>query len=88
MTDGETGTFTTFLVWDEVTVEWTWFDGEDWEADGFFDIFVYRDGQDITYDIPKTHFKWIEDEVKELTGYQPPTYAKIQQAISVYNSHF
>ena len=88
MQDGETGTFTTFLVWDEVTVEWTWFDGEDWEAEGFFDIFVYRDGQDITYDIPKTHFKWIEDEVKELTGYQPPTHAKIQQAISVYNSHF
>ena len=40
MEDGETGSFTTFLIWDEVTVRWEWYDDEDLSADGFFDIFV------------------------------------------------
>jgi len=59
LTDGDEGEFTTFLIWDEVTVKWAWFEGEDHEMDGYFDIFVYKDGLDITYDIPKMQFKWM-----------------------------
>ena len=85
MQDGETGAFITFLIWDEITVRWEWCEGDDWDADGFFDIFVYRDGINITYDIPKYQFKWIEQEVKEHAGYQAPSPQRVSQAI---NAHF
>jgi hypothetical protein len=85
MQDGDTGKFTTYLIWDEVTVNWTWCEGEDWDADGYFDIFVFKDGIDVTYDIPKMHFKWLEEEVKEFAGYEPPSRQQIARSI---NAHF
>ena len=85
MEDGETGSFTTFLIWDEVTVRWEWYDDEDLSADGFFDIFVYRDGINITHDIPKYQFQWIEQEVKEYAGYEPPSRQRVSHAL---NAHF
>lgn len=85
MEDGDTGEFTTFLIWDEVTVKWTWYAGEDWDANGYFDIFVYQDNVNITYDIPKMHFKWLEEEVKEFAGYEPPSRQHIARSI---NAHF
>ena len=62
--DGDDGEFVTHVIWDEVTVKWSWSEPEDYEMDGYFDIFVFKDGLDITYDIPKLQFKWIEAEVK------------------------
>ena len=88
MQDGDTGEFTTYLLWDEVTVKWTWYEGDDWDADGYFDIFVYQDAVNITYDIPKQHFEWIETEVKEYAGYTTPTKAQVFKSIAAYNSHF
>jgi len=82
--DGDEGEFITYLIWDEVTVKWAWFEGDDWETDGYFDIFVYKDGLDITYDIPKLHFKWIEEEVKEQAGYEPPSHQRVANAINGY----
>jgi hypothetical protein len=84
LTDGDEGEFTTFLIWDEVTVKWAWFEGEDHEMDGYFDIFVYKDGLDITYDIPKLNFKWIEQEVKEYAGYEPPSRQRVASVINGY----
>jgi len=84
LNDGDNGEFTTYLIWDEVHVEWTWCEGDDWECDGFFDIFVSKDGIDITYDLPKMHFQWIEQEVKEIAGYMPPSRQRVAQAINGY----
>jgi hypothetical protein len=88
MEDGDTGEFTTYLLWDEVTVNWTWYDGDDWDADGHFDIYVYQDGVDITYDISKLQFQWLEQEVKERAGYTPPSKAQVYKSIAAFNSHF
>jgi hypothetical protein len=88
MQDGETGEFTTYLIWDEITVNWTWYDGDDWDVDGHFDVYVYKDGVDITYDIPKLQFQWIEQEVKERAGYTPPSKAQVYKSIAAFNSHF
>jgi hypothetical protein len=85
MQDGDTGKFITYLIWDEVTVDWTWYEGDDWDIDGYFDIYVYKDGINVTYDIPKKHLQWIEEEVKEYSGYMPPTRQRIASAI---NGHF
>jgi hypothetical protein len=85
MYDEEEGEFTTFLIWDEVTVKWTWYEDEDCYADGHFDIFVFKDGVDITYDLPKLHYQWIEEEVKEYAGYEPPSRQRVGRAI---NAHF
>jgi len=85
MYDEEEGEFTTFLIWDEVTVKWTWYEDEDCHADGHFDIFVFKDGVDITYDLPKLHYQWIEEEVKEYAGYEPPSRQRVSRAI---NAHF
>jgi hypothetical protein len=82
MYDGEKGEFITFLIWDEVTVKWTWCAGDDWEVDGYFDIFVYKDGLDVTYDIPKRHFQWIEAQVKEYAGYEPPSAARVKYVMN------
>jgi hypothetical protein len=84
LTDGDEGEFITYLIWDEVTVKWAWFEGEDHEMDGYFDIFVYKDGLDITYDIPKLHFQWIEEEVKKQAGYEPPSRQRVSSAINGY----
>jgi hypothetical protein len=84
LTDGDEGEFITFLIWDEVTVKWAWFEGEDHEMDGYFDIFVYKDGVDITYDIPKLNFKWIEEEVKKQAGYEPPSRHHVASVINGY----
>jgi hypothetical protein len=85
LNDGDEGEFITYIIWDEVTVQWSWIEPEDYEMDGCFDIFVFKDGLDITYDIPKLHFKWIEAEVKEYAGYEPPSH---QRVASVINSYF
>jgi hypothetical protein len=85
LNDGDEGEFITYIIWDEVTVQWSWIEPEDYEMDGCFDIFVFKDGLDITYDIPKLHFKWIEAEVKKYAGYEPPSH---QRVASVINSHF
>jgi hypothetical protein len=85
LNDGNEGEFITYIIWDEVTVQWSWVEPEDYEMDGYFDIFVFKDGLDITYDIPKLHFKWIEKEVKEYAGYEPPSH---QCVASVINGYF
>jgi hypothetical protein len=84
LSDGDEGEFVTHILFDEVTVKWSWSEGEDWEADGYFDIFVYKDGLDITYDIPKRNFKWIEQEVKEYAGYEPPSHQRVASVINGY----
>jgi hypothetical protein len=42
MYDGEEGEF---AIWidsvGEVNVQWTWCEGDDWECDGEFDVFVF-----------------------------------------------
>ena len=80
--DGDEGEFITYLIWDEVTVKWSWSEGDDWETDGYFDIFVYKDGLDVTYDIPKMHFQWIEAQVKEYAGYEPPSVARVKYVMN------
>jgi hypothetical protein len=82
LTDGDEGEFTTFLIWDEVTVKWSWSEGDDWDMDGYFDIFVFKDGVDVTYDIPKLHYQWIEQEVKEYAGYEPPSRQRVAFVIN------
>lgn len=84
LNDGDTGEFTTWLVWDEVTVKWTWYEGDDWEADGYFDFYVYQDGVDVTYDISKDRYNWILAEIKERAGYEAPTH-QVSRSI---NAHF
>ena len=84
MQDGDTGKFITYLIWDEVSVDWTWYEGDDWDIDGYFDIYVYKDGINVTYDIPKKHLQWIEEEVKEYSGYMPPTRQRVASAINGY----
>ena len=37
------------------------------------------------YDLPKLHFQWIEQEVKEYAGYEPPSRQRVGRAI---NAHF
>ena len=80
--DGDEGEFITYVIWDEVTVKWSWFEPEDYEMDGYFDIFVFKDGLDITYDIPKLQFKWIEEEVKKYAGYEPPSHQRVASVIN------
>lgn len=82
--DGNEGEFITYLIWDEVTVKWSWFEGDDWETDGYFDIFVFKNGLDITYDIPKFNFKWIEEEVKKQAGYELPSRHHVASVINGY----
>lgn len=78
------GTFTTHIKGDEYQVQWSWYEGDDWDADGFFDIFVSKDGIDVTYDISKLYFQWIEQEVKEESGYTPPSRQRVARAINGY----
>jgi len=80
--DGDEGEFITHVIWDEVTVKWSWSAPEDYEMDGYFDIFVFKDGLDITYDIPKLQFKWIEAEVKKYAGYEPPSHKRVAAIIN------
>ena len=84
LNDGDEGEFITYIIWDEVTVQWSWVEPEDYEMDGYFDIFVFKDGLDITYDIPKLHYKWIEKEVKEYAGYEPPNHQRVASVINGY----
>ena len=80
--DGDDGEFVTHVIWDEVTVKWSWSEPEDYEMDGYFDIFVFKDGLDITYDISKLHYKWIEAEVKKYAGYEPPSQQRVASVIN------
>ena len=80
--DGDEGEFITYVIWDEVTVKWSWSEPEDYEMDGYFDIFVFKDELDITYDIPKLQFKWIEAEVKKYAGYEPPSHKRVASIIN------
>lgn len=82
LNDGDEGEFITHFIWDEVTVKWSWSAPEDYEVDGYFDIFVFKDGLDITYDIPKLQFKWIEAEVKKYAGYEPPSHKRVASIIN------
>ncbi len=87
--DGDEGEFITYVIWDEVTVKWSWSEPEDYEIDGYFDIFVFKDGLDITYDISKLHYKWIEAEVKKYAGYEPPSHQRVASVInSLANNSF
>ena len=72
MHDGDTGTFTEWLESvGEVQVSWTWYAPEDYEFEGYFDIFVSQGDLDVTYDISKAELKWLESETKTHAGYQP-----------------
>jgi len=78
LNDGDQGVFEEYLNnYGEVTVEWTWCEGDDWETDGYFDVFVKCGGLDITYDIPKAAFKYIYQCVKERAGYEPPSAKRV-----------
>ena len=74
LNDGEQGTFEEYLDnYGEVKVEWTWCEGDDWEFDGYFDVFISCGELDITYDISKAAFDYIYQCVKERAGYEPPS---------------
>jgi hypothetical protein len=86
MYDGEEGEFSEWIdSVGEVTVQWTWCEGEDWECDGEFDVFVFQGKTDITYDIPKTELNWLEKQVPIYAGYEQPSHHRVSQAI---NAHF
>lgn len=84
--DGEEGEFCEWIdSVGEVTVQWTWCAGDDWELDGFFDIFVFQGKNEITYDIPKDELVWLEEQVPLYAGYEPPSRQRVSQVI---NAHF
>ena len=81
LNDGDQGTFEEYLNnYGEVKVEWTWYDGDDWEMDGHFDVFISCGDLDITYDIPKESFNYIYRCVKERAGYELPPSARVWSA--------
>lgn len=81
LNDGDQGTFEEYLNnYGEVKVEWTWYDGDDWEMDGHFDVFISCGDLDITYDIPKESFNYIYRCVKERAGYESPPNARVWSA--------
>jgi hypothetical protein len=78
LNDGEQGIFEEYLNnYGEVTVNWTWYDGDDWEMDGHFDVFISCGDLDITYDIPKESFNYIYRCVKERAGYESPSIKRV-----------
>jgi len=86
MYDGEEGEFSEWIdSVGEVTVQWTWCEGDDWECDGEFDVFVFQGETDITYDIPKAELNWLEKQVPIYAGYEPPSHHRVNRAI---NAHF
>lgn len=83
--DGEEGRFSEYIDWiGEVTVHWIWCEGDDWEADGYFDFFVFDAGIDITYDISATEYKWLEKQIPTYAGYEPPSRQRVSQAVNGY----
>ena len=86
MYDSEIGEFCEWIdSAGEVTVCWTWCEGDDWDTDGYFDVFVFRGKADITYDIPKDELVWLEKQVPIYAGYEPPSRQRVSWAI---NAHF
>jgi len=83
--DGEEGEFCEFIdSIGEVRVCWTWCEGDDWDADGYFDVFVFEGKNDITYDIPKAELNWLEKQVPIYAGYEPPSRQRVARAINGY----
>ena len=83
--DGEEGEFCEWIdSVGEVTVQWTWCEGEDWEMHGFFDVFVFQGKNEITYDISKDELKWIEEQVPMYAGYEPRSQQRVGQVINAY----
>ena len=84
--DGEEGEFCEWIdSVGEVTVCWIWCEGDDWDCDGEFDVFVFQGKNDITYDIPKAELNWLEKQVPIYAGYEPPSRQRVDRAI---NGHF
>ena len=86
MYDGEEGEFYEYIdSVGEVTVQWIWCEGDDWECDGEFDVFVFQGKNDITYDIPRAELNWLEKQVPIYAGYELPSRQRVAWAI---NGHF
>lgn len=86
MEDGETGIFEEYLNrLGNVMVSWTWWDGDDWDADGYYDLTVKQDNIEITNDLTKAEYNYLLQCTKEHSQYEPPSFQRVGKSI---NAHF
>jgi hypothetical protein len=73
LNDGEQGIFEEYLDnYGEVKVEWIWCEGDDWEFDGYFDVFISCGELDITTTFPKQHLITSTNASKNAQGMNHP----------------
>lgn len=89
MFDEETGIFDEYLNrFGEVKVEWVWFEGDDWDLSGEFDLTVTQDGVDISNDLTKAEYNYLLQCTKEHTDYEPDTKRSARVYSLLLNNHF
>ena len=89
MFDEETGIFDEYLNrLGEVKVEWVWFEGDDWDLSGEFDLTVTHEGAEITNDLTKAEYNYLLQCTKENTDYEPDTKRSTRVYSLLLNNHF